>query len=378
MSRNQAVLAIDLDAISLNYNNLLKRLRPGCRLGAAVKANGYGLGAAEVSRQLFSAGCRDFFVSSPEEGVELRSSLENGRIYVLNGFYASRAEFYIEHNLVPMLGSFLEIEGYKKLGAKHGKKLDAYLSFNTRMNRLGLGSVETGKLLQQMDMLDGLNVIGILSHFAASDEKDHPLNETQYELFKNIAQHFPRAEKSLTNSSGIFRDQKYHFDLARSGMALWGLNPTPETSSPMKPVISLKAPILRMRMVYKGASVGYNATYTFDKDTWLATVSAGYADGVFWNLSNKGALYWKGYKCPIRGRVSMDLTTVDLSEVPENERPKPGDALEILGEHQQADDLAKDAGTIGYEILTRLSNRYERKYINSIPANAGIQKKTGS
>lgn len=222
-------------------------------------------------------------------------------------------------------------------------------------------------------MLDGINVAGILSHFACADEKDHAMNETQYEVFEKIAKHFPNAEKTLCNSSGIFRNSKYHYDIVRPGMALWGLNPTPEIKNPMQPVASLTAPVVRVRLVYKGATVGYNATYKFDKDTWIATLSAGYADGIFWNLGNKGALYWKGYKCPIRGRVSMDLTTVDLSEVPEGQRPKPGDALEIIGEHQQADDLAKAAGTIGYAVLTRLGNRYERKYISGDHAHLGRQ-----
>jgi alanine racemase len=369
----QAVLTIDLAAVRSNYRLLQGKLAKGARCGAVVKADAYGLGATKIAQTLAAAGCKDFFVSSLNEGLELRKTLKQGRVLVLNGFYTSGADHYVEHQLIPLLGSFMEIEGYKKLGEKHGKKLDAYLNFNTRMNRLGLGSVETEKLLQQKNMLDGINVVGIASHFASADEKDSPLNEIQYELFRKIAEHFPDVEKSLTNSSGIFRDSKYHFDLARPGMALWGLNPTPEEKNPMRPVVSLQAPIVRLRLVYKGAGVGYNTTYTFEKDTWLATVSAGYADGLFRSLSNKGTLYWKGYKCPIRGRVSMDLTTVDLSEVPDGERPKPGDALEILGEYQGADDLAKSAGTIGYEVLTRLGNRYERKYINAVIASEAKQ-----
>ena len=259
----------------------------------------------------------------------------------------------------------MEIEAYKKLGAKTGEKLPAYLSFNTRMNRLGLGSVETEKLLGEMSMLDGINVIGILSHFACADEAGNPMNDIQYNLFNDIAKAFPNAQKSLCNSSGIFRDPKYHFDLARSGMALYGLNPTPETTNPMEPVVRLEASVVRVRLVYKDASVGYNATYRFDKNTWLATLAVGYADGISWHLSNKGVFYWKGYPCPIRGRVSMDLTTIDLSAVPEGQRPKPGDVIEILGPHQSANDLAKAAGTIGYEILTSLGSRYERRYIET-------------
>jgi len=363
MLKNHGILTIDLDAVVHNYNVLKAQAFPRVRTAAAVKANGYGLGAVEVSRALAGAGCADFFVASVEEGIAVRQALKSVRIFILNGFYNSAADSYVEYNLIPMLGSFLEIENYKKLSAKHGKKLDAFLSFNTRLNRLGLGSVETEKLMADLSMLNGINVEGIMSHFACADEKDHPMNETQFKIFDDIAKHFPNAEKTLANSSAIFRDKKYHYDLLRPGMALYGLNPTPEVKNPMRAVVSLNVPVIRVRLIYKGASVGYGATWTADKDTPLATVSAGYADGIPRHLSNKGALYWKGYRCPIRGRVSMDLTTVDLSAIPENERPRPGDSMELLGQHQSADELANDAGTIGYEILTSLGHRYGRQYI---------------
>ncbi len=363
MLKNQGILTVDLSAVTHNYGILKEQTGSGVKTGAVLKANAYGLGAAEVGKALFKAGCNDFFVSSPEEGQILRRALPAPRIMVLNGFYDSVAELYAKDNLIPMLGSFIEIEHYKKLGQKQGKKLPAFLSFNTRMNRLGLGSVETEKLLSEMHMLEGIDVIGIMSHFACADEKSHPLNETQYEVFNKIAQHFPEAEKSLCNSSGIFRDKKYHYNLLRPGMALYGLNPTPEAANPMRAVVHLDLPVMRVRIVYAGASVGYGATWKAEKDTPLATVSAGYADGIFRSLSNRGALYWKGHRCPIRGRVSMDLTTVDLSEIPEKERPRPGDSMEFIGEHQSADAIALDAGTIGYEILTALGHRYKREYV---------------
>ncbi len=365
MLKNQGILTINLAALRKNFLRVRQEC-PHARVGAAVKANGYGLGALEVANALFAEGCRDFFVSAPEEGLALREglgeSIREGHIYVLNGFYASAAEAYADHNLTPALGSFMEIENYKKLSAACGKKLPAYVSFNTRMNRLGLGTVETEKLLENMSMLDGIDVKGILSHFACADEKDHPLTEAQYEIFDKIAKAFPNAEKSLANSSGIFRSTKYQYDLVRTGAALYGLNPTPETKNPVQPVVSLSLPVMRVRLVYKGASVGYGSTHTFEKDTWIATVSAGYADGLMRSLSNKGALYWNGIRCPIRGRVSMDLTTVDLSDVPEQIRPRPGAMMELLGPSQDADALGRDAGTIGYEILTALGHRYKREY----------------
>lgn len=360
--KNHGILNIDLGAATQNYRLLQRLAAPQARVGAVIKANGYGLGATALAEALVGAGCCDFFVASVEEGVAVRAALPSGRIYVLNGFYNSAAGEYATHNLIPLLGSFSEIENYKKLSVKHGKKLEAFLSFNTRLNRLGLGSVETEQLLADKTMLNGIAVTGIMSHFACADEKDHPMNEAQYKIFEGIAAHFPHAEKTLANSSAIFRDKKYHYDLLRPGMAIYGLNPTPETVNPMRSVVSLHVPVIRTRLVYKGASVGYGAAWMAEKDTWLATVSAGYADGIMRHLGNRGALYWKGHRCPIRGRVSMDLTTVDLSNVPENERPRPGDLLEVLGQHQSADGLALDADTIGYEILTTLGHRYERQY----------------
>lgn len=365
-------LTIDLQALRENVEIIRGRLAQGARLGASVKSNAYGLGALQITGALVAQGVEDFFVATPQEALKLRERYPRIRIMVLNGFYNSHAGLYADHGLIPVLGSFLEIEGYKALAGKYQKKLPAYLHFNTRMNRLGLGSVETEELLSNMAMLDGLDVVGIMSHFACADEANNPMTETQYELFAEIAQKFPEVEKSLCNSSGVFRDPKYHFDLVRPGMALYGLNPTPEQDNPMKAVVGLEVPVMRLRLVYKGATTGYNATYCFDKDTWLATVAAGYTDGIFWSLANQGFLYWKGYECPIRGRVSMDMTTVDLSNVPEGERPKPGDVLEVLGPHQSADDLAKAAGTIGYEVLTSLGNRYHRSYVGEVEEAAAM------
>lgn len=360
MLKNKGILTIDLGAVVHNYNVLRRQAAPGAQVAAVVKADGYGLGSVPVSKALAGAGCRDFFVFTFEEGVELRGALREPRIFILSGFFGN-AEAYAAHNLIPVLGSFLEIENYRGLAAKLGRKLDAYLSFNIRMNRLGLGKIGTEKLIADKNLLSGLNIIGVMSHFASADE-DHPVNDVQNEIFEKIARNFPGAEKSLANSFGVFRSKKYHHDLLRPGMALYGLNPTPETKNPMRGVVSLQLPVIRTRIVYKGAGVGYGLTWKAEKDTPLATVAAGYADGIFRSLSNKGALYWNGIRCPIRGRVSMDLTTVDISAVPENQRPKPGDMMELLGEHQGADDLANDAGTIGYEILTSLGGRYERIY----------------
>jgi len=360
-------LIVDLEAIARNYH-LISSQTDTARVGAVVKADAYGLGAAEIGAVLAEEGCTDFFVATPAEGVALRPVVgPRAGIYILNGFYGTHAELYPKYNLIPALGSFMEMEGYQALGRKTGRALPAWLSFNTRMNRLGLGEVETRELLADKSRLAGIDVTGVMSHFACADE-EHELNDIQADIFAQIAAHFPEAEKSLSNSPGTFRSRTYHFDVLRAGMALYGLNPAPGTPNPMRRVVSLQLPVIRRRLVYKGASVGYNATYSFEKETELATVSAGYADGILRSLSNRGKLYWHGYPCPIRGRVSMDLTTVDLSAVPAGELPRPGDFMELLGPNQSADDLAEDAGTIGYEILTSLGKRYERSYFTHLKA----------
>lgn len=357
-------LTIDLGAVRANYQTLKDRVGDKCTVAAVVKADGYGLGADRVASVLLSEGCTNFFVSSPAEGAALRPHVQDAKIYILNGFYDTHAESYLEHNLIPVIDNLKEIERYKTIGKGQDKDLPAALDFDTGMNRLGFGVEGANHLLAHPDMLEGLEVDTVMSHFASADEPDNPLNREQYETFKKITAHFPQAQKSLANSFGVFLNPEYHFDMVRPGMAMYGLNPTPLQANPMSPVASLKVPIIRLRDVKAGETIGYNETHTFDQDTCVATVAAGYADGLLRALSNKGKFYWKSYPCPIRGRISMDLITTDLSKIPENERPKPGDFLEVLGTHQTADDFANDAGTIGYEVLTSLGERYKRQYIN--------------
>ncbi|MDB2682812.1 alanine racemase [Alphaproteobacteria bacterium] len=356
-------LTIDLGALKHNYDFIQSKVGLNCLIGAVVKANAFGLGAKMIAGALIEAGCNNFFVAGPNEAMDLRENCKDVNIFVLSGFYQSCGDLYLENNLTPVIGSFMEIEAYAKLGEKHGRKLPAFLHFNTRMNRLGLGAVEQEELWSNMKRLEGIEVTGVMSHLACADDPDHEMNATQLGLFQKITDHFPKAIKALSNSSGIFCGDHFHFDMVRPGYVLYGGAPITGQDNPMKPVVSLQVPIIRTRIVYPDAVVGYGATYRFEEECQIATVSAGYADGIFRSLGNKGAFYWNGIRCPIRGRVSMDLTTVDLSAVPKNQRPKPGDYLEVLGPNQTIDDLAADAGTIGYEILTALSNRYERQYI---------------
>lgn len=363
MLQDVGKIFINLKALIANYHHLQTQLSKQTRVGAVLKANAFGLGDQAIAKALYAAGCRDFFVAKPVEGVGLGFLPSDARIYILNGYYASKSDLYLQHRFIPVIGSFVEVEGWAKLCQNQHKSLPCYLKFNTGMNRLGFGSVGQKQLCDNLASLKDINVLGIMSHLANAEQDQHQKNSEQLERFEAIAKYFPKAEKSLANSSGIFLGTDYHYDLVRSGAALYGINPTPDRDNPMQHVVTLNLPIIRTRLVYQGADVGYGTTWQAKKDAMLATVGAGYADGIFRALSNKGKLYWRGHACPIVGKISMDLTTVDISSIPEGERPSFGDFLQLFGDQQSVDALAADAGTIGYEILTSLGQRYERIYV---------------
>lgn len=353
---NSPLLKISLTAVVDNFLLIKKRLNPACEMAGVVKANAYGLGVDKVAPVLYAQGCRRFFVATPEEGIALRALLADISIFVFGGFRRGAEDSYLSHNLVPVLNSRDDITRFKKTGGGA-----CALFFDTGMNRLGLEEGDVEYFSRHPDFIGDLNVEMIISHFACADE-EHPKNEEQYRAFEKIAALFPHIPKSLSNSSGIFRDDRFHFDIVRPGMALYGLNPLPEKPNHMHPVVSLETPVLQVRSVKKGETIGYGASYTFKKDSTIAVVALGYADGISRAFSNNGALYFNNMRLPVRGRVSMDFLTVEIDDLPEAQRPQPGDMLEVMGPNQSADDLARDAGTIGYEILTSLGQRYQRIY----------------
>ncbi|QQG36568.1 MAG: alanine racemase [Micavibrio aeruginosavorus] len=358
-------LTIDLGAIAANHDVLSRQVGPECKLAGVVKANSYGIGMDKAAPVLFGRGSRRFFVATPEEALTLRRILPLAEIAVLGGGLPEAADEYIAHQIEPVLNSLHDIALWRDGARRSGKILPAIIHLDTGMNRLGLSESEAAMLIQDPALVRGLDVILVMSHFACADEKYHPLTQSQYERFSLFARHFPRAQKSLANSSGIFRHSDYHFDLVRPGMAIYGLNPTPETSNPMHPVVALDARILQTRTLKKGESIGYSATHIFTSPALTATVALGYADGFHRANGGKARLYWRGIPCPVVGRVSMDLVTVDLSHLKDS-LPQPGDWLEVLGPHQSADQLAKSADTIGYEVLTNLGARYQRIYRDAV------------
>ena len=357
------VLKIDCGHLIENYRHICNLASPA-KTSSVVKANAYGLGDKKIMEVLKSAGCTLFFVATFEEGAALRQADPDIQIAILNGIWTGEIREFVEYNLCPVLNNRHDLAVWRDLAKNLERTLPAILHVNTGMNRLGMPRYEVDEIASEFaHAFSGIELLYVMSHFCSSEEPDNQENILQYKRFCEIKEVFPNVNYSLANSSGIFRDQNYHFDLVRPGMALYGLNPTPEKSNPMKSVISLEVPVLQVHEAQKGESAGYNCTYQFSENEKIATVCLGYADGILRTVSNQGTLYWKGQKCPILGRVSMDLITVSLQNV-RGDLPKPGEMLEVIGPYQSADDLAKSAGTIGYEVLTSLSARYRRIYVS--------------
>lgn len=350
-----ALLEIDLNALSGNIRLLKGKLRPSVKLAGVVKADAYGIGLAKVAGIHKDIGTETFFVATLDEGIALRSILGPGReIAILGGLFHGAEDVYVQHDLIPVLNALSDFERWQRPNP-------CMVHIDTGMRRLGLDTGEAEKLQENPGLLNGLNVTAVLSHFACADEDGHPLTHRQYENFQKILPLFPKARKSLSNSSGIFVSSDYHFDLVRPGMAVYGLNPTPHLPNPMAPVVGLKARILQVRNTLPGETVGYAASYTCKTPRRVATVGLGYADGFLRSLSNKGRMFWQGQPVPIIGRVSMDLVTLDVTDI-KGQQPATGDWVDVLGQDQDADALAAAAGTIGYEILTGLGARYQRLY----------------
>ena len=356
-----AVLTIDLDAIVANWR-LLKGMLVDAECAAVVKADAYGLGADRVAPALARAGCETFFVAQVGEGVALRRVLPEAVIHVLNGPVPGSEPTMVEHRLVPVLNSVDHIDAWAGLARASGAALAADVHVDTGMARLGLPPDEMETLIREPGRLDGITLAYLMSHLACADEPDHPLNRQQLADFQRARAAFANVKASFANSSGIFLGPEYHFDLARPGVSLYGVEPRPGEPNPMAQVVRLQGKILQVRDVDRPQSVGYGATHRVTRRGRVATVGVGYADGYLRSLSNSGTGYMGDTRVPIVGRVSMDLITVDVSDVP-GARVRPGALVDLIGPHNPVDAVAADAGTIGHEILTGLGSRYHRVYL---------------
>jgi alanine racemase len=360
-----AVLSIDLSALQSNYKTLARKAgKAAC--GAAIKGNAYGLGIGPASKALWDVGCRDYFVARPKEGEELRALLPDATIYVLDGLFPGQSEFYAINKLRPALISIEEAKEWVAFGRQYGTALPCALHIDTGINRLGLSMADFHALTLDNFLMTGLNVALLMSHLACADSPDHPLNEKQRQRFSVVRSAMPNVLASLANSSGIYLGKGYTHDLVRPGIALYGGNPVLPKKNPMRPVVHLEGSIIQLRDVKKGETVGYSATWKAPRDSRIAILGAGYKDGVPRALSSKQkqgpAQVWVGGKrCPIIGRVSMDMMGIDVTDVKPSLLQK-GARAEIFGNRISIDEAASWAGTISYELLTRLGSRYARVY----------------
>ncbi|MBV9784837.1 MAG: alanine racemase [Acidisphaera sp.] len=351
-----AVLEIDLEAIAANWRLLRERHKSGPVAGV-VKADGYGLGARLVAPCLHAAGCRHFFVAHLDEALAISPLLPDAMLAVLNGLLPGTEADYAARGIIPVLGSLDEVARWAAQARSAGQALPALLHVDTGMSRLGLDARELAVLAEEPGRLDGIAMRFVMTHLVSSEVADDALNPAQLARFAQACGRLPPAPRSLANSSGIFLGAAYGSDLARPGAALYGINPTPGRANPMRGTVRLRARVLQVREIAAGETVGYNATWRATRPSRIATAGLGYADGFLRSLSGRGAAFFDGEPVPLVGRVSMDLTTYDVTRHP---AVGPGSWLEIIGPHCPLDRLAEEAGTNGYEILTSLGSRYAR------------------
>jgi alanine racemase len=356
------VLTIDLDAIASNWRQLENKVGPTAHCAGVVKADAYGLGAARVAPALAAAGCQRFFVATPDEGGALRTILPEAEIFVLSGPFAGNGTVFLEHRLMPVLNSLDQAAHWRDLAREHNLPLPSAIHVDTGMSRLGLSVGEAEALAEDGTWRTAIAPRLIMSHLACADEPDHELNRRQLALFSARRRLFPGIPGSLSASSGIFLGADWWADWCRPGAALYGLRPTAGLPNPMAPVARLEARILQVHDIDAGETVGYGATHRADRKGRLATVAAGYADGLFRSLGNRGFGYLGEHRVPLVGRVSMDLVVFDITGLPDGVA-RPGGMLTLIGGPNGADDVAAAAGTIGYEVLTALGRRYHRRYL---------------
>ena len=349
-------LLIDLDALARNFR-AVRAAAASAECAAVVKANAYGLGVAPVTRRLLREGCRSFFVATLAEGRELRTLAPEAAIYVFEGVLDGGVADLVENALTPVLNSLAQVERW----AKEAPHRAAALHVDTGISRLGMTALEVAALAARAQLLERLDVRYVLTHFACADEPEHRLNDEQLRRFDALRAQLPACKTSIGNSAAIFGDERHRGDLVRPGIALYGGNPFSDRPNPLEAVVTLKARILQIRDVDEALTVGYGATYGAVPPARLAVVGVGYADGYPRALSNVGTAAVQGTRVPVVGRVSMDLTCIDVSALPASE-VRTGDWVELIGPTVTLDEVAEAAGTISYEILTRLGPRLHREY----------------
>ncbi|MBB2201102.1 alanine racemase [Gluconacetobacter tumulisoli] len=361
-ARAGAVLTIDLAAIRANYR-LLRARAGGAECAAVVKADAYGLGAAQVAPTLEEEGARTFFVAHIDEGIALRRHVSPGaRIIVLHGALPQTEDEFVRHDLVPVINDIDQLRRWRAQAAMLARPLPAVLQLDTGMSRFGLAERDVHAIADDPDALRGMDVRLVMSHLACADDPADPASGRQRVRLLHLRGYLPRAPASLSASSGIFLGPDFHFDLVRPGAALYGVAPNATRPHPLHPVVRLQARILQTRTIGPDDGVGYGLTYRPVSPRRIATIATGYADGFMRSGAQDGCAWLDGVRLPVLGRISMDSMTVDVTNAPER-LIHPGAMVDLLDARRGVDDVARAAGTIGYEILTALGHRYHRAYV---------------
>lgn len=364
-------LTVDLAALADNWLELSRR-SGRARAGAVVKADAYGLGIEDCGLTLYEAGARDFFVAAASEGATLRAYAPAARIFVLSGIWPGQERLFLEHDLVPVLASEEQVAHWMSVIAEIGPYPCA-LQVDTGFNRLGLSFDDAMALAQDVSRPIGFDPVLVLSHLHSGDSTDAESNRHQLDLFQKVSAAFEGVESSLAASAGIHLGPHYHFDLTRPGIALYGGTATQAMSQPLRTVVTAEARIVQIRTAKAGETVSYGGTHRLQRDSRLAIAAVGYADGYLRSLSGSGiplrnavhggaAAYYDGHHLPVLGRITMDLTVFDATDLPARSL-QTGDYLELIGPNMPIDTVAEAGGTIGYELLTGFGLRYERRYI---------------
>jgi len=351
------ILRINLQALKANYN-LLSKIAKNATCSAVVKNNAYGLGAVEISKLLYNEGCRNFWVAHAHEGEEIRSVVKDSNIYVLQGVGDDSIDLFRKNNLIPVISTKEQFIFWKS-------ELKPYIiHIDTGLNRYGIRENDIEFILSHKKELSHLKMI--ISHLACADDIGHFMNKYQHDNFERISGKFTGVKRGLSASDGLFLGDKFTYDYIRAGAALYGINTAPYRENQMKPVVTIEAPVVQTEILPLGAYAGYGITYRAHQEKKIAVISIGYGDGIPCSLKNIGKIWFKDnfaklYESRVIGRISMDLTICDITQIPEG-IVKIGCMASLINEHYTVDDMGRDAGTIGYEILSRLGSRYFRYY----------------
>ncbi len=365
-------LTIDLGALQRNWS-LLNQRAGDAECAAVVKANAYGIGIEHAVPALLKAGCKTFFVALPDEGRRVRKIAPENDCYILNGLFPNADGFLIENNLRPVLSSVVQIKIWASAAKEARRALPCAIQMDSGMTRLGLSSYELETVVADNSLMENLDIRLFMTHYACADDTGHPKTDSQREFFEQASVLLPGVPRSAANSAADLQDAGHAFELARPGIALYGGEALNNVENPMEPVVTLEGRINQIRTAKAGDTVGYGATETLKRNSRIAYLSVGYADGYLRAASNMGVpmravapparASFKGYVLKGVGRVSMDLTAFDVTDIPPDEIAE-GDWVELFGRTIPVDDVARAAGTIGYELLTGLGSRYARNYID--------------